>query len=194
METEFRAKGSEHYLILGNFRPNRETRTRETGRRSNKGAYYYMDQVELRERPAENLIARASPPTEETGFFQVDSLQVFRSLLFEFDTYRLSGSGKEELKSLFGFLETDPTLELRLGGHTDATGAPQYNQKLSERRCEAVASYLTELGIPSSRIRWQGYGASQPVASNATEAGRSRNRRVEFLIRKAGPDGAKPER
>ena len=126
----------------------------------------------------------------DQGGFRLDSLQVFRSLLFEFDTYRLSGSGKEELKSLYGFLVTDPTLELHLGGHTDATGTAQYNQRLSERRCEAVVSYLNGLGMPTSRIRWQGYGASQPVASNNTEAGRSRNRRVEFVIRKIGSGAA----
>jgi outer membrane protein OmpA-like peptidoglycan-associated protein len=193
VETEFQARGSERYLILGNFRPNRETRTRATRRRSNKGAYYYLDQVELSENREKNLLADASRGAAKPGDFRLDSLQVFRSLLFEFDTFRLSGSGREELDSLFGFLESDPTLELHLGGHTDATGTPAYNQKLSERRCEAVASYLTELGIPADRIRYQGYGASQPVASNRTEAGRSRNRRVEFVIRKAGAAAAHPE-
>lgn len=186
VETEIIAKGTEQFLILGNFRTNRETRTHRTERNSNKGAYYYIDQVELKEHPENKLVADASPGELEPGSFLLDSLQVFRSLLFEFDTYRLSGSGKEELKSLYGFLEADPALELHLGGHTDATGSPQYNQRLSERRCEAVASYLIALGMPTNRIHWQGYGASQPVASNTTEAGRTRNRRVEFMIRKAG--------
>jgi len=193
VEAEIQAKGSERYLILGNFRPNRETRTRATRRRSNKGAYYYLDQVELRERRSGDLIADASPGKYDPAGFHLDSLQVFRSLLFEFDTYRLSGSGKEELKSLYGFLQADPTLELHLGGHTDATGTPRYNQKLSERRCEAVATYLRGLGMPAGRIRWQGYGASQPIASNNTEAGRSRNRRVEFVIRKADTAAANPD-
>lgn len=190
VETEIQANGSEHYLILGNFRSNKETRTHETRRYSNKGAYYYIDQVELREHPEPNLVADLSRRDMDQGGFRLDSLQVFRSLLFEFDTYRLSGSGKEELKSLYGFLVTDPTLELHLGGHTDVTGTAQYNQRLSERRCEAVVSYLNGLGMPTSRIRWQGYGASQPVASNNTEAGRSRNRRVEFVIRKIGSGAA----
>ena len=194
VETEIRARGTERYLILGNFRTNRETRTRATRRRSNKGAYYYLDQVELREHPEANLIADASPEKDHPTAFRLDSLQVFRSLLFEFDTYRLSGTGKEELDSLFGFLKADPTLELHLGGHTDATGSPGYNQKLSERRCEAVATYLTQLGMPASRIRWRGYGASQPVASNSSEAGRSRNRRVEFVIRKADTAASSPEK
>ena len=193
VETEILAKGSEQYLILGNFRPNKETRTRSTRRRSNKGAYYYLDQVELRESHPGAVIAEASPEKYDGDRFQLDSLQVFRSLLFEFDTYRLSGSGRAELRSLYGFLEADPTLELHLSGHTDATGSPQYNQRLSERRCQAVASYLTGLGLPAGRIRWQGFGASKPIAPNTTETGRSRNRRVEFVIRKAGTAAAIPE-
>ncbi len=194
LEAEVHAKGSEKYLILGNFRPNKETRTRATRRHSNKGAYYYLDQVELRERPGGDLMAEATAGGEIPRGFRLDSLQAFQSLLFEFDTYRLSGSGKEEIRSLFGFLERDPSLELHLGGHTDATGSPGYNQKLSERRCKAVAAYLTSLGMPPGRISWQGYGASQPVASNATEAGRSRNRRVEFIIRKTPVPSANPEK
>jgi outer membrane protein OmpA-like peptidoglycan-associated protein len=190
VETELKAKGSERYLILGNFRSNKETPTIKTSRDSNKGAYYYIDQVELWEQPEPGPVSDLAHGDMDQGDFRLDSLQVFRSLLFEFDTYQLSGSGKEELKSLYGFLEADPTLELHLGGHTDAMGSPQYNQRLSERRCRAVASYLNELGIPASRIRWQGYGASQPIASNTTEAGRSRNRRVEFIIRKVGAGAA----
>lgn len=180
----FEALGSERYLILGNFSANRQTPVRKTGRSSNKGAYYYVDQVELRRAGgADSFAATAPDPVAREGF-SLDSLQAFRSVLFEFDTYSLSGPGKEELQSLFSFLRENPDLHLFLGGHTDARGSNAYNQKLSDLRCQAVVSYLRQLGLDGQRIRWEGFGASRPVAGNDTEAGRRANRRVEFLIRR----------
>jgi len=67
-------------------------------------------------------------------------------------------------------------------GHTDSTGSPAYNQGLSERRAFSVAQYLGGRGVDGRRISVIGYGASQPIASNATEMGRSQNRRVEIQI------------
>ncbi len=191
--TRFQAKGTEAYLILGNFRSNRKTRTRTTQHSSNKGAYYYLDLVELQEETGGDLASNPASGDHNPEGFRLDSLQVFRSLLFEFDTYRLSAPGREELDSLYRFLHKDPSLELHLAGHTDATGNPGYNQRLSERRCQAVAEYLQDLGIPARRIRWQGFGATRPVAPNDTESGRGRNRRVEFVIRKASDLASTPE-
>lgn len=183
VEARFEAEGTERYLILGNFRTNRQTRTTETGRSSNKGAYYYIDKVALLEQKPELAIAHA-PSDPRSKSYQLDSLQAFRSLLFEFDTYSLSNPGQEELQSLYEFLRRDPDLELQLAGHTDARGTVDYNRALSEKRCLAVARYLENLGMPLGRIQWEGYGSSRPVATNETEAGRSQNRRVEFVIRK----------
>ena len=67
-------------------------------------------------------------------------------------------------------------------GHTDSTGSDQYNQTLSERRAQSVASYLTTRGVQSARLATRGFGESQPVASNTTEDGRAQNRRVEIRI------------
>jgi outer membrane protein OmpA-like peptidoglycan-associated protein len=67
-------------------------------------------------------------------------------------------------------------------GHTDSTGSDAYNQRLSENRARAVADYLSSRGVSAARIRSQGLGESQPIASNATEEGRSANRRVEIKI------------
>lgn len=68
-------------------------------------------------------------------------------------------------------------------GHTDSTGTLALNQSLSARRAQSVASYLTSNGVAASRISTYGAGPSQPVASNASEAGRSQNRRVEINLR-----------
>jgi outer membrane protein OmpA-like peptidoglycan-associated protein len=68
-------------------------------------------------------------------------------------------------------------------GHTDSTGSMELNQNLSNRRAQSVASYLTSNGVPAQRISSYGAGPSQPIASNASEAGRAQNRRVEINLR-----------
>ena len=67
-------------------------------------------------------------------------------------------------------------------GHTDSTGSDAYNQTLSERRARSVADYLSSHGVQSARIGTRGYGKTQPIASNDTDAGRAANRRVEVKI------------
>lgn len=67
-------------------------------------------------------------------------------------------------------------------GHTDSTGSLEYNQSLSERRARSVASYLSARGVASARVATRGFGETQPIATNDTEAGRAANRRVEIKI------------
>jgi outer membrane protein OmpA-like peptidoglycan-associated protein len=67
-------------------------------------------------------------------------------------------------------------------GHTDSTGSDAYNQALSERRADAVASYLVSRGVESARLEALGYGETQPIASNDTVEGRAQNRRVEIKV------------
>ncbi|VXC12926.1 MULTISPECIES: OmpA family protein [unclassified Pseudomonas] len=68
-------------------------------------------------------------------------------------------------------------------GHTDSTGSQALNQSLSQRRAQSVANYLSANGVPGQRISAYGAGPSQPIASNATDAGRAQNRRVEINLR-----------
>ncbi|MFC3606633.1 OmpA family protein [Stutzerimonas tarimensis] len=72
---------------------------------------------------------------------------------------------------------------IEIVGHTDSTGAYQYNQTLSQRRAQSVANYLTSQGVNPARVTTRGAGPDQPIASNNTEAGRSQNRRVEINLR-----------
>ncbi|MEF2156036.1 OmpA family protein [Luteimonas sp. FXH3W] len=71
---------------------------------------------------------------------------------------------------------------IQVAGFTDSTGTDSYNQALSERRANAVASYLTSKGVASNRMVIKGLGESYPIASNDSEAGRAQNRRVEITI------------
>jgi outer membrane protein OmpA-like peptidoglycan-associated protein len=77
--------------------------------------------------------------------------------------------------------------QIRIEGHTDDVGGPAYNQGLSERRAAAVMNRLIELGISKDRLTAQGFGMTRPVARNNSEAGRQKNRRVQFMIVPADP-------
>ena len=103
-------------------------------------------------------------------------------LLFDFDSDRVRGSTRENLVDLANSLERYPKSNLLIVGHTDAIGSQSYNHDLAERRAEATAQYLGAEGVARSRIATRGLGETEPVASNETEAGRARNRRVEVAI------------
>ncbi len=103
-------------------------------------------------------------------------------LLFDFDSDVVKGAAAENLTSLANSLNKYPESELVIVGHTDATGTDSYNQGLSDRRARASAGYLTTRGVRYDRIRTQGRGESEPIASNDDEYGRQQNRRVEVAI------------
>jgi len=71
---------------------------------------------------------------------------------------------------------------VEVSGHTDSRGDADYNQRLSQRRAQAVTNYLRQNGITADRIVTMGYGEAQPIDTNDTSAGRQKNRRVEFKI------------
>ena len=73
-------------------------------------------------------------------------------------------------------------LKVEIGGHTDAQGSDAANQRLSQRRADAVRQYLVGKGVDAGRLTAKGYGEAQPVATNDTPAGRAENRRVEFKV------------
>ena len=82
-------------------------------------------------------------------------------------------------------LATVPGRHVLVEGHTDSTGADEYNLKLSRLRAEAVRSILIAGGVAANRIESQGYGKTRPVASNATATGKAQNRRVEIVVQGA---------
>jgi outer membrane protein OmpA-like peptidoglycan-associated protein len=103
-------------------------------------------------------------------------------VLFDFDQATLKPGAKEKLAKVSGILLAYPSLHLSVEGHTDGIGGDDYNQKLSERRADAVRDYLTSNGISSTNVQAMGLGKADPVASNDTEAGRRQNRRVEMVV------------
>jgi len=103
-------------------------------------------------------------------------------LLFDFDSDRVRGATGHNLDVLARSLEENPNTDLLVVGHTDAVGSDPYNLDLSERRATAAADYLVNHGVRSGRIDTRGRGEREPIASNESESGRSRNRRVEVAI------------
>lgn len=101
---------------------------------------------------------------------------------FAFDSSDLTSTAKTNLDKLSQVLINNPDTNINIYGHTDSKGADDYNMKLSERRANSVKSYLVSKGIASNRLFALGEGENMPVATNDTEEGRAKNRRVEFAI------------
>ncbi len=119
--------------------------------------------------------------------FRVGQKVRLNNIFFPQSRYILQPSSFPELTRLVKIMRDYPTLEILIGGHTDNQGDdvnPAPNQKLSEDRVNAVKKYLVSKGVAASRLQTQGFGGSQPIASNAQEETRRFNRRVEFTITK----------
>ena len=105
------------------------------------------------------------------------------SILFDFDRATLRPAAHDVLRNIAMIMTYYKSASALIGGHTDARGSEEYNLNLSARRSEEVKRYLTQvLGIAADRLRVQWYGKSMPVATNDTDEGRQRNRRVEVTI------------
>ena len=80
-------------------------------------------------------------------------------------------------------MKANPTIKsLRVEGHTDNQGTPEYNQRLSDARANSVMAYLVKQGVEAGRVTAEGFGLTKPIATNDTDDGRQKNRRVEFHI------------
>lgn len=104
-------------------------------------------------------------------------------ILFDFNTSTLRPSSYLVLDRAYEELKEDKNTYVYIDGNTDKIGTDEYNQKLSERRAAAVRAYLVKKGISNSRIKSQGNGEREPVATNNTVEGRSKNRRAELVIK-----------
>ena len=103
-------------------------------------------------------------------------------LLYDFDSDVVKSDAQTNLRELAQSLDKYPDSDVMIVGHTDQLGTTDYNQRLSERRSVAAGNYLVSQGVSGARVGTRGLGETEPVASNATEAGRATNRRVEVAI------------
>jgi OOP family OmpA-OmpF porin len=103
-------------------------------------------------------------------------------VLFEFNKSDLKPGAQRNLDKLARFLRDNPDRRISIEGHTDSLGSESYNLVLSRQRADAVRDFLVHAGIRGDRLDSRGLGKSYPVASNASEAGRQQNRRVEIIV------------
>ena len=127
------------------------------------------------EAPAPVAVAAAPPPPPPAPA----PLAVLTGTSFAFDSAALAPAAERHLEGTIEAMQTDSTLRVRIDGYTDSTGSEAYNMRLSQRRADTVKAYLVDHGIEAMRLQTRGLGPSNPVASNSTEEGRARNRRVE---------------
>ena len=104
-------------------------------------------------------------------------------ITFDVNKADIKAESMTEINRIKALMDQNPELRYEVQGHTDSTGTPEANQKLSERRANAIVDKLVELGISRSRLTAVGNGQYSPVADNSTEEGRAKNRRVVFVAK-----------
>ena len=124
--------------------------------------------------PAGQTIPQIIPSPQKVTF-KADSF-------FDFDQSLLNSAGQRALRDLVANSKGVSLEQILVEGHTDSIGPRDYNQKLSEKRAQAVKSFLVSEGLPANKIRAEGQGELQPVATNTTKEGRAQNRRVTIEV------------
>lgn len=103
--------------------------------------------------------------------------------MFDFNKATLRSSSYSEIDKVVKILQENPQYKIEISGYTDNIGNKSYNLKLSEKRAKSVMEYIVAKGVDKDRITSVGYGSQMPIATNATEEGRQKNRRVEFVLK-----------
>ncbi len=125
------------------------------------------------------MVAKASDMQRGIG---AEGRVAVYGILFDFDKDTLRPDSKPQLEEIASLLNGVPALRVLIVGHTDGSGAMEYNQTLSERRARAVVEALVrDHGVDRGRLRAAGVGMAAPVATNRTDEGRAKNRRVELV-------------
>ena len=108
-------------------------------------------------------------------------IEGLQTIQFEYDKSALTSEAKSKIQSNVQWMKDHAGSKIQIEGHCDARGSIEYNLSLGERRAKAVKSYMTSLGIPSSRLSIISYGKEKPLSSGDSEADYARNRRANFL-------------
>ncbi|WP_299136312.1 OmpA family protein [uncultured Vibrio sp.] len=134
--------------------------------------------------PSEPITEPEPVVVEEAAAVVVTKAQTesFSQGTFATNSTELSEEGKAAVQPIVEVLQTYPQSTVNIVGHTDSTGAAEYNMMISKKRAASVAAYIEEQGIEADRITASGEGEENPIASNDTSEGRAQNRRVEATI------------
>ena len=142
-------------------------------------------------RYVEALDPVASQPTPEECVARIQAIQADTKIVFDPGSVAISDTAGEILDQIAAILPDCRHVRMEISGHTDSQGREEMNLNLSQSRADAVLNGLLARNVLVSNLVAQGYGESQPIASNETEAGREQNRRIEFRLLSGGtPDTA----
>jgi outer membrane protein OmpA-like peptidoglycan-associated protein len=182
---QYRARGDEQFLTIGNFADNVATKSYRIQFRPESqpmlasSAYYYIDDVSVTPQ-----FATAQPeellPVFAGEELALNKFYVLENISFAFNSYDLLPVSHEELNKVLSYLARHPGIKVSLSGHTDNVGNSEYNRLLSRYRAQAVASYLITGGINKNRIATFGFGETKPLSPNNDAASQAMNRRVEI--------------
>lgn len=180
---QFQAQNEAEYLVIGNFSDDKDTRIKAYRDDCFNYAYYYIDDVLVKKVPPFITVPVKPDDIRRQPLEEGKAIQL-KDIYFEFDKYELMPRSYVELEKLLQILRENPKMTIQIVGHTDNIGKNDYNKYLSRKRAKSVVLFLMENGISPGRLRYFGEGESKPIDTNATEAGRFKNRRVEFVILK----------
>jgi outer membrane protein OmpA-like peptidoglycan-associated protein len=131
------------------------------------------------------IVEQEAMKQEITSNIMMDSLNATGhiALAITFDTGQatIKDESLPIIEQMVELMQTNPDLNVEIQGHTDNVGKPEANMKLSQERADAVKQALVDKGIAADRMSTAGFGDTRPVADNATEEGRAKNRRVELV-------------
>lgn len=149
----------------------------------NRGVVYgkWVPKVEPAAAPAP-----AAPPAAPAAPKVTRQVPVFNHVLFDFDKSTVKPEGRTEIGKVADLLKQYPKDTVTVEGHTDnvnRSGDPQYNQKLGQRRADAVAKVLTDGGVDKGRVSTASFGDTRPAVPNDSDANRALNRRVIFVYK-----------
>ncbi len=169
----FRVNDFSNFLLIGSFQED-EYVLNEMVEGGLEYSYYLIDDVLVK--PLEPILLQDSIVNNQK--------LTLNHLLFDFNKATLQESSFKPLEQLAFLMNNDFTFDITITGHTDNVGGSSRNLTLSKNRAESVKQFLLDNGIEESRLIAEGKGAGEPIASNDSEEGREKNRRVEILIRK----------
>lgn len=182
---EYKAKGNEQFLTIGNFDDNAATGKYHIRFRPGSqpmlvnSAYYYIDDVRVL--PKFSTVREIGTPPVFTGVDpKLNTSYVLQNIRFGFNSYSLMPVSITDLDKVIAYLRENPEISVRFSGHTDAAGDDEYNRLLSLNRAKSSAAYLISKGVDPWRISTFGYGESSPLVSGDTEEAYEINRRVEI--------------
>ena len=140
---------------------------------------------ELPETVNEYLDEDGCPDTAPPKITVTDTrVEIGQSIQFKTGSAQILGISHDILRGVAQVLKDSPTMKLRVEGHTDNVGDDTSNLQLSNRRAEAVRTFLIQAGVSADRLDYEGFGETRPVDTNRTKTGRSNNRRVDFVIQR----------